>query len=341
MRRLSDAKAGSKKPATTPSLPHKDTFTTCSRPRNLIVSHEVNAFLHRIDNGEALDLGPVSIVGRSSECQVIIPDPRVSRRHAMIRKQDGGFYLFDLGSFNGSYLNGARVTAARQLRHGDVVSFADHEFHYGESGGTPSRQNMDDIGGSTIALIRSTPVVLLVSDIKGFTALSEEIEADDLAQIIGGWYSDCELILSGEGATLDKFIGDCVLAYWTTVTEETLRAALRAANRLLDSCEKIYAARPDVFERIDRRFEVGVALHTGKVAYGGMSQGEFTLVGDPVNLTFRLESLTRELESNVLLSGDFVKELPGIRSHCKNHGVRRVKGRARGVEVFSVESFPE
>ncbi|HRQ90206.1 MAG TPA: adenylate/guanylate cyclase domain-containing protein, partial [Bacteroidia bacterium] len=67
--------------------------------------------------------------------------------------------------------------------------------------------------------------------------------------------------------------------------------------QLLDSCERIYQNRPDVFETINRGFEVGVALHTGKVACGGMSQGEFTLVGDPVNLAFRLESLTRELKS--------------------------------------------
>lgn len=259
----------------------------------------------------------------------------------MIRKQDGGFYLFDLGSFNGCYLNGTRLTASRQLRHGDVLSFADHEFHYKETGTSPSLQNTDDIGGSTIALIRSTPVVLLVSDIKGFTTLSEKLEADELAQIIGSWYSDCEHILSEEGSTLDKFIGDCVLAYWTTVNKASLHAALRSARRLLDSCEKIYESHPDVFAKIGRRFEVGVALHTGKVAYGGMSQGEFTLVGDPVNLTFRLEALTRELGSNVLVSGDYVKELPGIRPLCKNHGVRRVKGRALGVQVFSVESFPK
>jgi adenylate cyclase len=300
----------------------------------------VTAFLNRIENSEAISLGAVSIVGRSPECEVIIADPRVSRRHAMIRKQDGGFYLFDLGSFNGSYLNGARLTATRRLHHGDVISFAEHEFHYTETGSLQTPQSAGKTGDSTIALIRSTPVVLLVSDIKGFTALSEELEAGDLAQIIGGWYSDCELILSEEGATLDKFIGDCVLAYWTTVEKDTLLAALRAANRLLDSCEKIYEARPDVFARIHRRFEVGVALHTGKVAYGGMSQGEFTLVGDPVNLTFRLESLTREMESNVLVSGDFVKAIPEVRHHCKNLGVRRVKGRAQGIEVFAVKSFP-
>ena len=89
---------------------------------------------------------------------------------------------------------------------------------------------MEDLGGSTIALIRSTPVVLLVSDVKGFTSLSEEIEADDLAQIMGGWYSDCELILSEEGSTLDKFIGDCVFAYWTTPDPMFLKRSIAVSR---------------------------------------------------------------------------------------------------------------
>lgn len=83
-----------------------------------------------------------------------------------------------------------------------------------------------------------------------------------------------------------------------------------------------------------------MALHVGKVAYGGMSQGEFTLVGDPVNLAFRLESLTREFDAPVVVSGDFVREMPTLRPHCRNHGVRRVKGRAQGVEVLSLREFP-
>lgn len=300
----------------------------------------LNPLLHRPDNGETFELGAVSIIGRSPECQVLVADPRVSRRHAMVRRQDGGHYLFDLGSFNGTYLNGMRVTATRQLRGGDVITLADHEFHFEERGKSPTEILDENIGGSTIALIRSTPVILLVSDVKGFSALSESIEADELAQIIGTWYSDCELILSNAGATVDKFIGDCVLAYWTTINETSLAAALAAAEKLLDSCERISEQRPDVFSAIQRRFEVGVALHTGKVAYGGMSQGEFTLVGDPVNLVFRLESLTRSLGRNVLLSGDFVRMMPAIRAHCHNHGIQQVKGRVQGVEVFSLESFP-
>lgn len=288
-----------------------------------------------------MELLAVSIIGRSSECQVIIPDPRVSRRHSMIRKQDGGFHLFDLGSFNGSYLNGARVTAARQLKTGDVLTFAEHEFTFRQTGREMGEEEFHNLGGSTTALIRSTPVIILVSDIKGFATLSEEIEADDLAQIIGSWYSECESIISEEGGTVDKFIGDSVLAYWTSVESATLMSAVRTAQKLLSRCESIYRNRPDVFDSIERRFEIGVAIHTGKVAYGGMSQGEFTLLGDPVNLTFRLENLTRDFENNVLLSGDFARLLPELRPHFRSLGVHQVKGRAQGVEVVALTSFPE
>ncbi|MEM6917218.1 MAG: adenylate/guanylate cyclase domain-containing protein, partial [Verrucomicrobiota bacterium] len=254
----------------------------------------MNGHLKLIATGETYDLGNVSIIGRSAECQVAIPDPRVSRRHAMVRKQDGGFYLFDLGSFNGSYLNGSRITAAKQLKSGDIISLAEHEFQFTQDGGT-TEENLEELGGSTIALIRSTPVIILVSDIMGYTAMSEAIDADDLAQIIGSWYSDVESIISGAGGTVDKFIGDCVLAYWTKVDAESVTASLEGAAKLFQSCQRIHEQNAEIFEQIGRRFEIGLALHAGKVAYGGLSQGESTLVGDPVNLTFRLESLTREL----------------------------------------------
>lgn len=286
------------------------------------------------------DLAAVSLVGRSGECNVKINDPRASRRHAMIRKQEDGFWLFDLGSFNGSYLNGARVSAARLLKDGDVLNFADHEFRYTQTG-RPTQELQDDMSCSTIALIRSRPVIILVSDIEGFTALSEQFSPDDLAQVIGSWYSDCELILSKYGATVDKFIGDCVLAYWTEVNEKTLIDSVRAAKELLDSCHKIYGERKEVFEAAGQKFGAGVAVHTGKVAYGGMSQGEFTLVGDPVNLTFRVEALTRTVGKDILTTGDFIEAAPAMKAYAEDLGIQQVKGRVVPVEIWGFHSYPE
>lgn len=258
----------------------------------------------------------------------------------MIRRQDDGYWLFDLGSFNGSYLNGARVTAARLLKDGDVLNFADHEFRFCQDGSVLQEFSME-MASSTIALIRSKAVIILVSDIQGFTSLSEQLSPDDLAQVIGSWYSDCEIILSKYGATVDKFIGDCVLAYWTDVTEINLTNSVRAAQELLASCHKIYELKKDVFDSVGQKFGAGVALHTGKVAYGGMSQGEFTLVGDPVNLTFRIESLTRTLDREVLTTSEFMNAAPAMRELADNLGIQQVKGRAEPVEIWGFHSFPE
>ncbi len=300
----------------------------------------MKGFLVNVATDERIELASVSLLGRSPECNVIIPDPRASRRHAMIRRQDDGYWFFDLGSFNGSYLNGSRVTAARKLSQGDTLDFADNHFRFEQDGNAFQEQSAQDLGGSTIALIRSTPVIILVSDVQGFTSLSEKLPPDDLAQVIGGWYGDCETILSRHGATVDKFIGDSVLAYWTQVTPESRESAIRAAGELIESCAETQVARAEMFESIGQAFKAGVAIHVGKVAYGGMSQREFTLVGDPVNLTFRLEGLTRSLDEQVLVSGDFLRDWPEGRRYCEGLGVHQVKGRAQPVEVWRVVSVP-
>lgn len=302
----------------------------------------MKGYLHNTATEERTELQPVAMLGRSAECNVVIHDPRVSRRHAMIRRQDDGYWFFDLGSFNGSYLNGARVTAARKLAQGDVLDFAGNHYRFDQEGspfGDPS-EGGDEFGSSTIALIRSTPVIILVSDVQGFTSLSEKMRPDDLAQVIGGWYGNCETILAKHGATVDKFIGDSVLAYWTEVTPETRLAALRAAGELIQACEDIQKERSEMFQSIGQPFRSGIALNVGKVAYGGMSQREFTLVGDPVNLTFRMEGLTRQLGHQGLVTGDFIRDWPEGRQYCESLGVHQVKGRAQPVEVWRVIEFP-
>ena len=256
------------------------------------------------------------------------------------RKQDGGFYLFDLGSFNGSYLNGSRVTAAKQLKAGDIISLAEHEFKF-EQEGESANQSLEDLGGSTIALIRSTPVIILVSDIKGYTAMSEAMDSDDLAQIIGAWDSDVETIINDSNGTVDKFIGDCVLAYWTKVDADTVTSALTAAGKLFQSCNRIQEQHAEKYAQIGRSFDIGLALHSGKVAHGGLRQGESTLVGDPVNLTFRLEALTREVKQAALASGDFHRLIPPGLIETKALGIHKVKGRAQGVEVFVLSTLPQ
>ena len=92
---------------------------------------EILATLVNRADGTEVVLPEIAIFGRKQESTICLPDNRVSRRHAMIRRQEEGQYWFyDLGSFNGSYVNDERVTTVRQLEGGDVIRICDFEYSF-------------------------------------------------------------------------------------------------------------------------------------------------------------------------------------------------------------------
>ncbi|HSH17283.1 MAG TPA: FHA domain-containing protein, partial [Verrucomicrobiae bacterium] len=99
--------------------------------------------------GETFELGELSSIGRSKESTVPVADPRASRRHALIRWQNDGFWFFDLGSSNGSYLNGRRVTTAQLLKSGDLVMIGDHQLRF-EGSSTVACENTDTLSNQTL-----------------------------------------------------------------------------------------------------------------------------------------------------------------------------------------------
>jgi len=299
----------------------------------------VSSRLVNISSGEASELQGVCMIGRNPDCTLQIADPGVSRRHAMIREQNDGFWFFDLGSFNGSYVNGRRVTTAVKLRNNDVIELIEHQFRF-EKGAEARDSTLIAMDASTLARVKNGDAILLVSDIQGFTTLSERLDPARLAPIIGSWYSKTEGILTRFGATLDKFIGDSVFAYWTDISIPTRIAAMNAVGELQKSSLETHETHREALEPLGLRFATGAALHVGRVAYGGMSAREFTLLGDAVNLAFRIEALTRRLERPVIVSSEFLEGWPKGGTYCAPLGQHEVKGRQQPVEVFAVERIP-
>ena len=297
----------------------------------------MSAGLEQISGNLKVDLGKTTFIGRLRDSQLCLQDEKVSRQHAMVRQQGNDYWLFDLGSSNGTYVNGHLANVGLKLNDGDRITFGDHKFVFVERLGLGGNGN--GIGfdiDATHAQIHLTPMLILVSDIKGFTEISETLPPEVLANSIGAWYRECERVISESDGAVDKFIGDAVLAYWTDTSAETRGQAMRAATELHRACHAILESHRETFEQAGTSFEIGAALHLGDVAHGAMSQGTFTLLGDAVNVTFRLESLTRTLGKEILVTREFLEGWKERDTHFHPEGAHPVKGRRIPLEVFSL-----
>jgi adenylate cyclase len=292
-------------------------------------------------DGSQFELGDTCVIGRSPAVDVVLDDGSVSREHAMIRKGDAGYSLYDLDSANGCLINGAAVTQPTPLRHGDVVMVADMVFRFQGEEGDLERPDVDEgLGGRTIMMnrVEKAPMILLVSDIVGYTSLSEKVMAEHVASLLRAWYHHCREVLEEEGgATIDKFIGDAVFAYWPVTDAGAREKAVEAARQLRDSAEALSDMHKKMLADVRSDFKCGVGLHIGEAAVGAMSRGMQTALGDAVNVVFRVESLTRDVERDVVATDSFLGGWDVGRELFESCGEHTVKGLSRVVELFGLK----
>src|SRR6266404_8639209 len=228
-------------------------------------------------------------IGRSPKSVLILDSQKVSRRHAVINVQNiGEFWLIDLGSSNGTFLNGRRLHQPVRLCDHDQIIIGDRAFIFRQP-----EEITDDyrttFAERTIREIANVPCWLLVADIENFTPLSRTLTTDQLAVLFGSWVATCKEIIEGSNGTIDKYLGDGYLAYWRDGPGATKNVA------------SVLAQMKDVQARNEPIFRI--ALHFGFVAVGGMpSMGEESLMGKEVNFVFRMEKLAGQLSVYRLLS---------------------------------------
>ncbi|MGI9241786.1 MAG: adenylate/guanylate cyclase domain-containing protein, partial [Verrucomicrobiales bacterium] len=229
-----------------------------------------------------------------------------------------------------------------RLHDGDVIGVGSRAFTFTSDGASPTTVD-STVGGydQTRLDIRTVPVLMLVSDVRGFSALSEQLPTEILAQAMSSWYRECKDVLGECGATVDKFIGDAVLAYWLDVSETSRRQALKAARLLADCCDRILERNKEEFEAAEADLKIGCGVHLGEVAHGKLGRDAFTLLGGAVNATFGLEALTRVTDCDVLLSDAVLKGWDEGEGYCESCGKHQVKGRSLPMEIFAVKTWPD
>ncbi len=299
---------------------------------------ELTARIINIAANEFVPVAAVATFGRHQDSSVFIADQRVSRQHAIIRQQGSDYWFSDLGSFNGSLINGQRVTSNYKLNDGDIITIADlqYRFELPEFSLPTPIQSPEQPSDLTIMDIKQVDAVIFVSDLKGFTQISEKLPPDQLAQVMGGWYKVCNQVLGNHAATIDKFIGDAVLAYWLNPTPLIRGKALAAARTLQMMCFQQQQQHAAILDPTELQIIAGIGIHLGPIAVSPQGGGTQTILGDAVNATFRLEQITREVNRWILLTGDYLADWPD-KPIVDSIGEFTVKGRTAPLQVFATE----
>jgi adenylate cyclase len=238
--------------------------------------------------------------GRAATNHVVLADERVSRRHAIIHAQhEGEFWLLDLGSSNGTYINGRRLSKPSRLRNGDIIQIGAFQAVFRLAGGADADATASRLtAGQTLVATKSCLCWLLLADIEGSSGLSKRLDAEALAALIGHWLAKCKEAIEEEGGAINKYLGDGFLAYWqvTQLTAPRLVAALGTLRQLQAQGQPPFR----------------LVLHCGQVLMGGMaSMGEESLLGTDVNFVFRMERLASTLGQPRLLSDAAARQLVG------------------------------
>ena len=287
-----------------------------------------------------IDLSDRLTIGRSASSHLVLEDHRASRNHAEIRNIGGGNYqLTDLGSSNGTWINGLRVSIPRQLADGDVIVIGGAQMRF-VSGAVSAVRDPTFSSGTALEMKHETAVIL-VSDVRNYTRMSQVLPSREFSRLIADWFREAAEIVRANGGVVDKFIGDAVMAYWIAADSQRpsaeVAAALSAAQGLMARADRFSQRLGAEFP--GHQFKVGIGLNAGDVLQGNVGTGEvqsFTVVGDTVNVAFRLESATKDQGESVLAGAVVAQHACGA-FRFRPLGEILVKGRPAPVEIFALD----
>jgi adenylate cyclase len=288
-------------------------------------------------------------IGRSDDNNFVIPDRWISRNHAMLQcTETGDFYLIDLGSRNGTFVNGRRVNIPVTLRNVDRLTFGQTELEFH----CPPRDRLKQVTGeserddetltSTLHVRRLMSV--LVVDIRNFTVLTRQLDEKVLSSMIGNWFRQAGNIIRESGSWVDKYIGDAIMAIWfhgeTDITKQEVVQIFQAVSDLRKMTTDLSNHYPLPFP-----LRIGAGINTGYAMVGNTGSGDrpdYTAIGDTVNAAFRLESCTKEIGVDIALGKTTYDYLSGFgkAQHRFQAATVNLKGYEIPIETY-VSTFEE
>ena len=177
---------------------------------------------------------------------------------------------------------------------------------------------------------------VLFTDIRGFTTLSENLDAQELSELLNRFLTPMTEVVHDTQGTIDKYMGDCVMAFWgaPVPNENHASSAVRAGLGMLRALEELNIK---LWKEGQPELAIGVGVNTGTMSVGNMGsrfRRAYTVLGDAVNLGSRLEGLTKAYGVNFIVSSFTVDEAPDF-AYREIDRVR-VKGKLLPVIIYEV-----
>jgi class 3 adenylate cyclase len=281
-------------------------------------------------------------VGRGEDAGFVVEDPEMSRLHAVFRQGDEGIEVEDLGSLNGTWVNGSRIGKATLLAPGDVVDLGLTRIGV-LSARTPEPLRSHEGGlradASTPEAIQDElrPVTALFADVVGSTAVGEDLPPDEVKALIGGCVDRMARAVEQFGGVIDAYMGDGIAAFFgfPIAHEDDAERAARAALRIIEVIGEYANEVQATWDLPD--FSVRVGVNSGQVGVGMVGAGARRQValGDAMNVAARLQAAAAP---GGIVIGDRTARDLGDRFLTASLGKIEVKGRRAPVEAWRLLS---
>ncbi|HKW64910.1 MAG TPA: adenylate/guanylate cyclase domain-containing protein [Candidatus Acidoferrum sp.] len=185
---------------------------------------------------------------------------------------------------------------------------------------------------------RKTDITVMFSDIRGFTTISEKLDAQELALFLNEYLSDMTSLVFENQGSLDKYIGDAVMALWGAPFEEPGHAAkaCKTAVRMMDRVRELQKK----WEAEGKpHLDIGIGLNTGLASVGRMGtvlRRSYTALGDTVNLSSRLEGLNKDYGTHIIVNESTYAEAKDSGFVFRELDLIRVKGKLQPVTIHEL-----
>jgi adenylate cyclase len=198
------------------------------------------------------------------------------------------------------------------------------------------QQNPDllKLGGETKEL------TFMFSDIRGFTPLSEKYQSNpaDLTKVINKFLTPMTNIIMKNDGTIDKYMGDCIMAFWNAPidTPNHKELAIKSALEMMDKLKELNET--DGFGD-GNKINIGIGINTGKCIVGNMGSDQrfdYSVIGDPVNLASRLEGVSKNYDATLVIGEDTYRGISKLYKFKKLDDVQ-VKGKSNKVTIYTIE----